>query len=215
MSEEEETNKRTMNDYEMTDPTPVYESIDDDLYEKVNEEKLKENDTTDVKPEKKTRKKSRSNPVYDVGVDDDSLNPVVNLAVTSPSRKIKKDGDGFSPIHEEDDSDDSLSAQIMSTFQSEPKHSYENVGVVNPLASQTDDDDDTQVKKEDSKPPISIKNDLYPLEHQTSFEGTSEGTSDDNQSIPPISPPPVYDNNELYSFEQQTNQSDNTDQSTC
>ncbi|XP_028415344.1 protocadherin-23-like isoform X2 [Dendronephthya gigantea] len=140
--DEETTKRRTFNHYETTDPAPVYETIDD-LYEKVREEAEKEDE-----PAKKTsRKKSRSNPVYNMDGDDDSLNPVVNLSVRSPSKK--ENDDVFLPIHEEIDVDDS--SKILSTFQPEAKSgpTYENVGTVNPLAtsggSETDESSGTVV----------------------------------------------------------------------
>ena len=212
-----------MNHYETAEPTPVYESIDDDLYEKVEEEKAKENQEAEKSTRQNTRKKSRSNPVYDIGEDDEELNPVVNLAVTSPSRKMKKDGNFSHSILEENESDDTTN--ILSTFQSRGGNpGYENVGVVNPLASHTEDgepeegnsatsmkneDEDSTSsdagQAEDSKPPISKKNELYPLEHQNSI------TSDDV----PASPPPVYDNNELYSLGKKENLEDQAAQSSC
>lgn len=225
--ETEESKRRTMNQYETTDPVPVYETIDDDLYEKVHDEKIKEHEAAKT-AKKRSARKSRSNPVYDIGEDDDSLNPVVNLAVTSPFRKTIKDGDDvFFPG--ENESDDSLTTEILSTFQAQakPRHSYENIGVVNPLASHSDDVEegdskngpypldhqdsgansgDGQTGKGDSKPPIKIKNELYPLEHQNSFE------VDEDQV--PQSPPPVYDNNDLYSLEQQMKPEDG-DHSSC
>ena len=198
---------------------PVYESIDEDLYEKVREENMKEHETTG----QNTRKKSRKNPVYDVGQNDDSLNPVINLAVTSPLKKTKKDGDFF-PL-EEDDSEDSLGAHRLSSFQGQknPGNTYENVGIVNPLAS-----DNGHGGEKDSKPPVAVKN-----EHEDSFETTSDdGLAEEGNSKPitmnnelysfevnsddvPASPPPVYDNNVLYSLEQQLKMAANGDHSSC
>ena len=178
---------------------------------------MKEYEEMETKP--MSRKKSRSNPVYDVGEVDDELNPVINLAVISPSRKVKKDGSFFPSVLEENDSDDA--SDILSTFQARnnPGNPYENVGVINPLASCTDDekaeeedakppsavlngheDLTTSGQAEDSKHPLSMKNDVCPLEHQNSFEVNSDDV--------PASPPPVYDNNELYSLEKK--RSENT-----
>lgn len=199
----------SLNHYETTEPTPVYESIDEDLYEKVRDAATEEHATTGTgtEPARQSQKKSRTNPVYDVGDDDDSLNPVVNLSVTNP-KKSKSDWESFGLAEEENDFDDK--AKILSSFQATDKRGnhYENVGVVNPLASYQDN---TQVGHGDSRPPAKANNQLYPLAHQTSLKGRSE----DEQISPPMSPPPVYNNNELYFMEQPAAESNEGAQSSC
>ena len=185
----------SMNHYETTEPTPVYESIDEDLYEKVRDAATEEHETekhatteTGTEPARQSQKKSRTNPVYDFGDDDDSLNPVVNLSVTSP-KKSKSNWESFGPVDEENDFDDKT--KILSTFQATDKRGkhYENVGVVNPLASHKDD---------------------------TQEEGRSEDDTGADPGIsPPMSPPPVYNNNELYFMGQPAAESNEGAQSSC
>ena len=154
------------NHYETTEPTPVYESIDEDLYEKVRDAATEEHETTETEkePARQSQKKSRTNPVYDFGDDDDSLNPVVNLSVTSP-KKSKSDWESSGPIDEENDFDDK--AKILSTFQATDKRGdhYENVGVVNPLASHNTQEEgrseDEQISPPMSPPPVYDNNELY------------------------------------------------------
>lgn len=205
----ESTKRSTMNHYETTDPLPVYESIDDELYEKVQDEATKEygETATRAKPAVQPRKKTRTNPVYDVGDNDDSPNPVVNLSLTSPKKPTSR-WESFSSAHEENNLDDS--AKMLSTFQASNKREdqYENVGMVNPLAS---DAANTQVGEGDSKPPTEAKNQLYPLAHQASLEVKS----DDQQVSPPMSPAPLHDNNELYFMGEPTAGSKNDTQSSC
>lgn len=186
---EDSSKKRTVNHYETEDPAPVYETIDDNLYEKVNEEKVKDQENSG------TRKKSRSNPIYDVGRDEDSLNPVASFAVTSLSRKaLKKDGQSFPLIVEDNDSDNSLSTPVLK-------------GHSNPLASQSDSE---EAKSEvNDKPVISVSNELHPQEHESSFEETSDGDK------PLVSPPPVHNNSELYSLEQGEVTFGDADDSVC
>ena len=208
--DDESTKRSTMNHYETADPTPVYESIDEELYEKVHDEAAKEDEATGIgtKPAVQPLKKSRTNPVYDVGNNDDSRNPVVNLSLTSP-KKTANSWESFALVYEENDLDDSLNAKMLSTFQAsnERGNQYENVGVVNPIALNADN---TQVGEGDSKPPTEGKNQLYPLAHQASLEVKSDG-----EISPPMSPPPVHYNDELYFMGQQRPGSSNDAQSSC
>ena len=101
---------RTMNQYEETEP--IYDTIDDEQYEKVQENR-----------KEPSRKKSRTNPVYNMDEEaDDSLNPVVNLSLSSPrktsnSEKVNHgyDSDTDDSVIEEDTEDSNTG---MSTFKS-------------------------------------------------------------------------------------------------
>ena len=104
---------------------PVYNIDEDDDY---------------LKPvaKKTPYKKSRCNRVCNINEDDDSLNPVVNLPVRSPSKKANDDV--FLPVHEGNDSDDSVSTKILiSTFQPDPKPgpTYQKMGKWSHLAIHT------------------------------------------------------------------------------
>ena len=124
--------QRTLNHYEKP-PDPIYETVDDDFYEKVNDE---------VKP-----RRSRKNPVYNMDEDsDDTLNPVVNL---SPSKKMSPSGNSYeTPLQVE-----------LSSFQTDDKQkiiedSNGGLGIANPIYT---NDADVEHNSQNPSPPLTTR----------------------------------------------------------
>ena len=111
---------RSVNHYEQAEP--IYSTIDDNLYDQIEEE------------QRRKQTKSRSNPVYHMeGGEDDTLNPVMNLAV-SPRKTL-----GSEKINEgyiDSAADTVFEEDARSTFKKTqlPDVSYQNrIGVANPI----------------------------------------------------------------------------------
>ena len=131
--------RRTLNHYEKP-PDPIYETVDDDFYEKINDEA-------------KTRR-IRKNPVYNMDEDsDDTLNPVVNL---SPSKRTNNSEYSYEvPLQVE-----------MSSFQTDEKQkiiedSNDSLGIATPIyTNDADEEHDSQCS---SQPTARANDNLYQL----------------------------------------------------
>lgn len=111
-----------MNHYEKANlPDHVYETVDDEFYEKVAEE---------TKPKKK---KSRKNPVYDMEEEDadDTMNPVITLS-TSPSKKSKSSEKYYDGSDREDSEEEEISTFKTNGQQKIIQNSRKGLGIVNP-----------------------------------------------------------------------------------